>query len=163
MNWTKRIVSVLLAAALLLSLMLLAGCGSSTAVVPDVVGMSQQEAEAAVTDAGLVMKVSRERYSDDTPAGDIDRMDTAAGEELDKGETVKVVVSLGKGATVPDMGALTPAEAENLLTVLGFNCIVEEEYSDDVPQGSIISYTDGGRTLAFGSDVTLTVSRGPAD
>ena len=157
-----RLVScIIVISALILSVSALAGCGNSEVSVPDVVGMSQEEAQNTITDAGLTMKVSRERYSKETPEGYIDKMDTKAGETLQKGEEVKVVVSLGKGVMVPSMSVLTGSEAENLLTVLGLKCVIVEEYSDEVPEGNVISYTDPGATLPVGSEVTVTVSKGP--
>ncbi|MBQ3416940.1 MAG: PASTA domain-containing protein [Ruminococcus sp.] len=155
------IVSVCLILSLMISVTMLSGCGKSEVTVPDVVGMSQEEAESVISDAGLTMKVSRERYSKETPEGYIDKMDTKAGETLQKGEEVKVVISLGKGVMVPSMSVLTGSEAENLLTVLGLKCTIVEEYSDEVPEGNVISYTDPGATLPVGSEVTVTVSKGP--
>lgn len=158
---TKIIISLFVLIALLLTAATFAGCGKSEATVPNVVGLSQEEAESAVADAGLTMKVSRERYSKETPEGYIDKMDTEAGQMLPAGEEVRVVVSLGKGVTVPSMSVLTGREAENLLTVLGLKCILVEEYSDEIAEGNVISYTDPGATLKEGSEVSVTVSKGP--
>ncbi len=154
----KRAFAVLLSAFLIIAV--LSGCAASEITVPDVTGLSIEEAEKTINDAGLTMVVSRERFSNKTPEGYVDKMDTAAETVLKAGEEVKVVKSKGKGIQVPDMGVLTGAEAENLLTVLGLHCIVEEEYSDTVEKGNIISYTDGGATLPEGSDVTIVVSVG---
>ena len=156
----KTITGSLVIISMLITMTALCGCGSKTVVVPDVVSMTKEEAEKTIADAGLVMKVTRDRYSDNNPEGTVDKMKTPAGEELQKGEEVKVILSRGKGVMVPDVWALTGKEAENLLTVLGFNCKVVEEYSDEVEEGRIISYTDQGMTLPEGSDVTLTVSLG---
>ena len=160
-SYLKFIISICIVVSLLLSVVMLSGCGTSEVTVPDVVGMSQEEAESVISDAGLTMKISRERYSKETPEGYIDKMDTKAGETLQKGDEVKVVISLGKGVMVPSMSILTGSEAENLLTVLGLKCVIVEEYSDEVPEGNVISYTDPGATLPVGSEVTVTVSKGP--
>lgn len=157
----KSFVSIALVLVLALSALALTACGSSEVTVPDVTGMTKQEAENAITEAGLTMTVSRERFSKETPEGSIDKMDTKAGETLKKGDEVKVVVSKGKGVMVPSLGVLTGAEAENLLVVLGLKCTIVEEYSNDVPAGNVISYTDSGSTLPVGSMVTVTVSKGP--
>ncbi len=156
----KLIAGSLVIISMLIGMATLCGCGAKTVVVPDVVSMTKEEAEKTITDAGLVMKVTRERYSDTNPKGTVDKMKTPAGEELQKGDEVQVILSRGKGVLVPDVWALTGKEAENLLTVLGLNCKVVEEYSDDVEEGKIISYTDQGTTLPVGSDITLTVSLG---
>lgn len=156
------IISTALILTLIASVALLAGCGGTKSVtVPDVVGMTADEAEQAITDAGLTMEIQRERYSDKTPEGSIDAMITKAGESVEAGSVVKVVSSLGEGIAVPNIGILTGREAENLVAKVGLNPIIVEEYSDDVEEGNVISYTDGGQIIPAGSDVTITVSKGP--
>lgn len=157
----KTILSTALIIAVIASVGALAGCGSSQITVPDVTGMTQEEAEQAITDAGLTMEVQREKYSNKTPKGSIDSMITKTDKAVEKGSTVQVVLSLGEGVTVPDIGVLTAKEAENYLTVLGLKPVLVEEYSDEVEEGNIISYTDGGQTLPVGTEVTITVSKGP--
>ena len=159
----KTVVSLTLAVLCLISVAVLAGCSQSAkeVTVPDLTGMTKEEAETAVTDLGLTLTVQRERYSDKTPAGSIDGMITKAGETVEAGSEVKVVGSLGEGRTVPSMGGLTEKEATNLLNKVDLNPVIVEEYSNDVEEGYVISYTDGGEIIAKGSDVTLTISKGP--
>lgn len=157
----KRIICAVCVMSIL-SAALLTGCGApATVTVPDVVGMTQADAEQAITDLGLTMTVARSRFSNNNPEGSIDAMVTEANTEAEPGSEVKVVLSQGEGVQVPGMWVLTGAEAANLLTKVGLNPIIVEEYSDDVEAGNIITYTDSGQTLPVGSDVTLTVSKGP--
>lgn len=88
-------------------------------------------------------------------------MITKVGDTLDKGAEVKVEGSLGEGVEVPNISVLTGKEGTNLVSKVGLNPIVVEEYSDEVEAGNIISYTDGGQTIPKGADVTITVSKGP--
>lgn len=157
----KTILSTVLILAVIASVAALVGCGSSQITVPDVTGMTKDEAEQTITDAGLTMEVQRERYSDKTPEGSIDAMITKAGEAVDKDSVVKVISSLGEGVSVPNIGVLTGKEAANLVSKVGLNPIIVEEYSDDVEEGNVISYTDGGEIIPVGADVTITVSKGP--
>lgn len=156
----KSIISLILAALCIVSVVALAGC-SKTVTVPDVAGMTKEEAESAVADLGLSLTVQRERYSKKTPAGSIDAMITKAGESAESGSEVKVIASLGEGREVPNLSVLTGKEAENLVKKVGLNPIIVEENSDEVEEGNVISYTDGGQTIPVGSDVTITVSKGP--
>ena len=156
----KSIISLALAALCIVSVFALSGC-SKEVTVPDVTGMTQEEAEASLTDLGLTMTVQRERYSKNNPAGSIDAMITKAGETVEAGSEVKVVGSLGEGREVPNLSVLTGKEAANLVSKVGLNPILVEEYSDEVEEGNVISYTDGGQTIPIGSDVTITVSKGP--
>lgn len=156
----KSVLCLVLAAICIVSVALLAGCNSKI-TVPDLVGKTKEEAEAAVADLGLTLNVQRERYSKKNPAGSIDSMITKVGDTLDKGAEVKVVGSLGEGVEVPNISVLTGKEGANLVSKVGLNPIVVEEYSDEVEEGNIISYTDGGQTIPKGADVTITVSKGP--
>lgn len=156
----KSVLCLVLAAICVVSVVLLAGCNSKI-TVPDLVGKTKEEAEAAVADLGLTLNVQRERYSKKNPAGSIDSMITKVGDTLDKGAEVKVVGSLGEGVEVPNISVLTGKEGANLVSKVGLNPIVVEEYSDEVEEGNIISYTDGGQTIPKGADVTITVSKGP--
>lgn len=158
----KIAVCTILSAVIMASVGMLAGCSNtSTAVVPDVLGMPQEDAEQTLADAGFTMAVTRSRFSDRNPEGCVDSMVTKANQELEKGSEVKVITSQGRGVQVPNMWVLTGAEAANLLTKVGLTPVIVEEYSDDVEVGNVISYTDSGQTLSPGSEVTLTVSKGP--
>jgi hypothetical protein len=71
-----------------------------TAIVPNVVGLSQAEAETAITDANLfVADPVGTANSDTTPAGDVISQQPAGGTEVQQGSQVSIVVSLG-AATV---------------------------------------------------------------
>ncbi len=82
--------------------------------VPDVSGMSQSEAEAALEGAGYVVEVEQEA-SGTVPAGGIIRTEPEAGAALASGSTVTLVISSGSGADVPVAGLLG-------LVLLGAGC-----------------------------------------
>ena len=156
----KKLVSVLVIVTVLASVAVLAGCSKKVAV-PDLTGMTKEEAESTLTDLGLTMTVQRERYSKKNPAGSIDGMITEVGSEVESGAEVKVIGSLGEGREVPNLSVLTGKEAENLVRKVGLNPILVEKFSDEVEAGNVIEYTDAGQTIPIGSDVTITVSKGP--
>lgn len=161
-NLLTKTVSIFLLIAVVASMAVLAGCGGPKQVtVPDVVGKAQADAEKELTDLGLTMTVQRERFSSRNAKGTVDKMTTEAGTTVPEGTEVKVIMSLGEGIPVPNIGILSLKEAESLLKAVDLNPVVVEEYSDEVEAGNIISYTDGGQTIAVGSDVTITVSKGP--
>jgi len=160
-NLFKVIVSAVLMIAVIASVAALAGCGSQKITVPDVAGMTKADAEKAVTDAGLTMEVQRENFSDKVAEGSVISMITKAGESVDKGSVVKVVLSRGEGVTVPNIGVLTGKEASNLVTKVGLKPVIVEEFSSEVEAGNVISYTDAGQIIKAGSEVTITVSKGP--
>lgn len=83
---------------------------------------------------------------------------TSTTSEVAADSTVTTVPSLN--VTVPNVtGASDPA---GVLTALGFEVQVIDEFSDSVPAGMVIEQTPGpGEQAARGSLVALTISQGP--
>ena len=67
----------------------------SEVLVPDVVGQAQAAAEAALTTAGLIVRMITTQHSSTVSEGDVISQEPAAGVEVNAGSTVKLVVSLG--------------------------------------------------------------------
>lgn len=67
----------------------------STATVPNLTGLSVQEAQNQLSEAGLTLGQQGESYSDTVPAGQIISQNSNVGEELDRGATVDVTISAG--------------------------------------------------------------------
>lgn len=65
-------------------------------VVPDVVGLSQTEAETTLTNAGLSLEISAEVYSITVAAGDVISQSPGANTSVELGSDIDVVISLGK-------------------------------------------------------------------
>lgn len=77
---------------------------------------------------------------------------------------ITLTVSSGKKQVeVTDLSDMTQSNAEAALKKLGFNVNVQEINNDTVAEGQVIK-TDpkAGSNLAYGSTVTLYVSKGPA-
>ena len=74
-----------------------------------------------------------------------------------------IVVSLGaEPATVPELRGKQASEAESALADAGLSGSASEEYSDDVPEGQVISQSiDPGEKVEKGTTVSYVVSRGP--
>ncbi len=135
----------------------------STTVVPDLKGKSLSEAQKAVDDAGLRLIVSKEVNSETVKPGRVISQDPAAGEKLQKGSTVKVVISRGLDmVSVPSVVGKTPDEASALLKKAGLIIgKTDEQFSDTVPDNTIISQSPkAGGKVEKGSSVDIVVSRG---
>jgi serine/threonine-protein kinase len=90
------------------------GPGSLVAV-PDVAGLTFEEASAALTEDGFVA-VPGEESSIDVEPGQAIRSDPAAGDRLDKGTEVTVVISMGPAQhTVTALNGQTAESARTLL------------------------------------------------
>ncbi|OAV78762.1 serine/threonine protein kinase [Dietzia sp. 111N12-1] len=131
--------------------------------VPSVQGMSVGQATEAVNAVGLAA-ATRDAFSNDVPPSALVGTDPAAGERVPRGDTVDVLVSVGR-PVVPEVGADRSADAvsaalrENSLEpVRGGN-----EYSDSVPVGQVVSLQPGaGTTVDVGTRVAMVTSSGPA-
>lgn len=70
---------------------------SANVTVPDVTGLSQEDAETALTDEGLVLGTVTEANSNVVATGLVISQDPAADEVVSPGSAVDIVVSLGAG------------------------------------------------------------------
>lgn len=140
-------------------------CLTTRLSVPDVVGLAQAAAEAAITGAGLAVGAVTTDYSLTVPAGDVISQNPAAGSDANPGDAVSLVVSLGIPTlvTVPDVLGMTVAEATTALQAAGLAVgAVIEQYSSE-PVGAVISQTpDANEEAPLNSSVTLVVSKGVA-
>jgi beta-lactam-binding protein with PASTA domain len=137
--------------------------GQQVVEVPEVVGSTQADAEAALQSAGLTVGEVVEANSSEE-AGTVIGQDPRAGARVAEGEAIALTVSSGEGpVTVPDAVGMTEARAEDLLEEAGLESSSSEQESADVPAGNVISQSpEAGTSVERGSTVELVVSSGPA-
>jgi serine/threonine-protein kinase len=84
---------------------------------------------------------------------------------VDEGSTVTLKVSAGAQAIpVPDVVGSQVAQARQVVEGLGFTVKVEEVVDEEAPVGEVVDQEPGPNEEApRGSEVTLFVSKGPAD
>lgn len=131
--------------------------------VPQVLGMSQIEATALAQDAGFSTTASPV-YSDDIPADLVAGAIPEVGHRAVKGNEITLLVSQGK-PTVPSIpSSHDTAEVRALLEERSLSYAeAPPEYSDDVPEGKVVSLKpEPGTTVRVGSEVAVALSRGPA-
>lgn len=130
--------------------------------VPNFVGMTQAEAEAAIIDANLRVGSIGFACSDTEGAGIVASQNLPAGIEVSPGTEVDLVVSYGP-CLVPDCVGLTQALAQATITHAGFDVgTIENECHRTAPAGTVIGQNpDAGTAGSSGSSVNLTVSTGP--
>ncbi|HET9481942.1 MAG TPA: PASTA domain-containing protein [Candidatus Polarisedimenticolia bacterium] len=81
--------------------------------VPDVGGLTVDQARAELSRTGLLLETSSERYDDRVAAGIVLAQDPAAGETLKKERKVRVSVSLGAlQVEIPDVRGQTTRSAQ---------------------------------------------------
>jgi len=123
--------------------------------VPDVVGETQADAERILSDAGFVVVVGDEKFSDDAPRGQVLRQSPAPPEEMQPGSTVSLVVSLGpKTFPCPDFNGLSRAAAQALADEYGLRAT----FVNVTPTpGSIVlnQSVAAGSSIGYGDPITL--------
>jgi beta-lactam-binding protein with PASTA domain len=131
--------------------------GDDKAVVPNVIGLREQQAQIRIQDRGLEA-LSRSAQSD-RPTGVVFAEKPGAGTQLGKGQTVTIFVSSGRLA-VPDVTALPLAEAQQKLQARGFKDEVKRVASTR-PKGIVLEQDpSAGVTAVRGTTVMLSVSSG---
>lgn len=137
--------------------------GPGQSEVPDVTGLSQQQATSELEDAGFTASVET-APSSDVDEGLVISTDPAGGETARRGSEVKVTVSSGaEQVKVPPVVGETINAAEQQLSAVGLEFSSSEEASDR-PAGEVIDQSpSAGTSVDPGSSVTLTVSSGPEE
>ena len=131
--------------------------------VPNLAGADY---EALPNSSDYQVKLNEKVHDSNYPAGQIISQKPDAGEQMEKGETIYVTVSLGevpKIVKMPNVVDWELSQAERALNNLGINLQikVERENHDEVPEGSVIRTEPMAETeLTTSQEVTLFVSLG---
>ena len=133
--------------------------------MPNVVGLSKEEAQKNIEEAKLVFEVEKEEYDKDVPEGYVISQDPTYMERFNKvkeGSTVKVVISKGQEkAKVPKVTGMEKEEAIKALEEAKLKAEVIEETSKKVEEGYVISQETDAETEVFAGDtVKIHVSIG---
>ncbi len=130
--------------------------------VPNVTGMTFEQAQTALLAQNLYITKEATEYSDTVPAGQIIRQSPSASQTANQGDKVSVVVSAGKQtATVPDVHYYSEAAARAKITSSNLSVSVNYEESTTVSSGLVIRQDKAaGTSLNPGDTVTIWVSTG---
>lgn len=131
--------------------------------MPNLLGMTVEEAESELSALGLDMKLSY-KESSDYEEGQIMEQEYAEGEAVKRGTVVQLTVSRGTDeTTVPtDLVGMTRQEVTDALQEAGLEAEFDEIYSDSVDEGLVARVSPGmGSTCTIGDTVTVYLSLGP--
>ncbi|EFL93529.1 Stk1 family PASTA domain-containing Ser/Thr kinase [Mobiluncus curtisii] len=131
--------------------------------IPSLDGMNQEEASAAITDAGLVFRLGRGVSSEDIPEGIFVKSDPAVGTKVAKGSKVFVSLSTGPGdASVPSLAGLTQEQARKALEAEGLEIgNITTVDSGTVDKDKVIKSNPAeGEAVKQGDSVDLEVASG---
>ena len=158
--------------ALVALLLIVAGLGGrwwwteygpgSYLTMPETTGRTLTDVQADLDALGLHTQVEEE-FSDDIDTGSVTRSDPEGGSSVHKRSEVQLYVSKGVDMkTVPEVTGKSQDEAQRSLTDAGLAVgAVTDAYSEDVPQGQVISQSvAAGTSLAHDSAVDIVLSKG---
>ena len=138
------------------------GEATKTVTVPNVQGMSEDQAQKALEKLNLVVD-SQGQNSDSVESGKVISTDPASGTQLQEGTKVTMYVSLGvESVDVPAVTNMNSADAQSAIQNQGLTVgSITEDYSDSVAEGLVISQDPAGGKVKKGSSVSIVVSKGP--
>jgi len=145
--------------------------GSGFVVVPDIQGLTEVDAIAALAKAKLVRGATFREYSDTVPAGEVAQQNPRQGVQVSSGTEVDLVVSLGpepapspspsaSGADwpqVPDIRCSSIADAAEILSALGLSLDAASALLD--PTDRIDNFSPlAGVFVEPGSEISVVAS-----
>src|SRR3972149_4070085 len=135
-------------------------------VVPNLTGLTQEEAETILKDKGLGLRVIGEEYDLKRPAGTIIYQMPDSASKVKRGRKIKVVLSKGgEKATVPQLKGMTYGQAELALANRGLKIgnpvyvSVDSLHRDEV----IASFPSAGTVVPLGMEIRVVVNQEQTD
>lgn len=135
--------------------------GTEQVTVPDLRGMSADEAQRVLASYGLNGQQGDTVFSDDVEENRVAQQDIAAGTTAYKGDTITFHLSKGpETASVPNVQGLDFETARDRLEAAGFT--VSLQWRDDSAAVNTVIRQSVTGTAKLGTTITLTISNGPA-
>lgn len=147
--------------------------GTPQATVPNLVNLTQADAELALEDAGLTLGFVNQEASTTVPAGSVISQDPPAGQKVDKDSAVNIVVSTGSpspspspsssptaaGVAVPNVYGMQSAAAAAELTAAGLRVDYRQKPDTGQEPGTVVRIKpDAGTIVPTGSTVLLIIA-----
>jgi serine/threonine-protein kinase len=133
--------------------------------VPNLIGMTEDEARATIGDAGLTVDAPDFQPDDDPAnAGKVIDQEPNRDQYVDPGSSVHLTISSGlPQVEVPFLIGSTQDEARNKLRTAKLKPEFKPVESDE-PQGQVLATSpEGGTEVDQESTVTVTISKGPVN
>jgi serine/threonine-protein kinase len=139
------------------------GVAPDSIVVPNVVGMDEQRARDALTDAGFTGNVNTRDEDSLAEEGSVASVNPAVGQSATPDGTITLGLSTGT-IDLPDVTGRPETEARSTLTQAGFTDVQinTEQVESTAPVGTVVATTPGaGSPAGTGTRIVLQVSSGP--
>lgn len=138
--------------------------GPAIIEVPEIVGLTEQQAIFAIEQAGFTYDAATTIYqfSDQREGDVIGATDGQGGplpETMAEQQPIRLVVSAG---IIPDVAGMAQSNAEQELTDVGLVPVIAgQDYHDEVPAGNVISASTTTDPVRPGDAINLVISQGP--
>lgn len=130
--------------------------------VPELDDVTEEQARELARGANLRIGTVEEEYHESVEEGKVIGYQPAAGTQRPPDSPINLVVSLGREPIdVPDVVGSAEADAEDTITDEDLTPERSQAFSDDVPEGEVISQEPSDGTLFRGDTVEYVVSQGP--
>jgi serine/threonine-protein kinase len=144
--------------------LLLVSKGKDRIEVPELVGLTVEEAAAALKSKSLKVGRVSEKFSDTFEAGLLINGNPVSGTPVRKDSSVDLIISKGlEQVELTNFQGKTSDQAQSELTSAGLIVNSKYEYSDSIPIGTVISQTPSDVTsVGKGEKIELVISKGPS-
>ncbi|MGI9064367.1 MAG: Stk1 family PASTA domain-containing Ser/Thr kinase [Pseudonocardiaceae bacterium] len=140
------------------------GAGPDVVEVPNLVGLTPEQAQQSLADVGLSLSpnpAEQRVVADESQRGRIVESRPSAGQQVAEGGTVAIVLGSAPAmVNVPNVVGTNVDQAQSNLEGAGLQVQVQEIDATE-PQNQVVDQNpDGGTQVEAGATVTLSVSRG---
>jgi beta-lactam-binding protein with PASTA domain len=134
--------------------------GKGEVEVPDLTGMTVDQAEQALKDVGLSLGKQTEADSTKQRKGRVISSNPGTGDSVQKDTKVDIEVASGK-VQVPNVVGQTLEEARATLTDARLEVKADKFEESTQPEGTVIKQDPSNTTVDQGSTVTLVLAKAP--
>ncbi|GAB3100886.1 Stk1 family PASTA domain-containing Ser/Thr kinase [Isoptericola nanjingensis] len=131
--------------------------GPDTVAVPDLSGMTEDEASDELEKAKLTLGDVSQENSKSVEKDHVIKSDPAEGQAVSEGSAVDIVVSTGQ-VDLPNLLGMTEDKAKETITNLGLNSETSTEESDEKP-GTVIRQSPQAGSVPQGSGVSIVIAK----
>ncbi|MFI2295003.1 Stk1 family PASTA domain-containing Ser/Thr kinase [Isoptericola sp. NPDC019571] len=131
--------------------------GPDTVAVPDLSGMTEDEASDELEKAKLTLGDVSQENSKGVEKDHVIKSDPAEGQAVSEGSAVDIVVSTGQ-VDLPNLLGMTEDKAKETITNLGLNSETSTEESDKKP-GTVIRQSPQAGSVPQGSGVSIVIAK----
>lgn len=144
---------------------LVVGIAPDAVLVPDVIGFDEEQARAALEQAGFTGSINTRQVDSLEEEDSVASIDPSPGQSAPTDATITLGLSTGS-IDLPDVVNRTEADARGVLVEAGFTeaQISTEQVDSEQPAGTVVATNPrGGSAASADTRIVLEISGGPAE